>query len=227
MRTDILDRKEEIIQWIAQGKSKAEIARMLSCASNTLEAYLGKLGIVITPTNRQQDNKYKSAIEYLYNGSPISSYRLKNKILNEGLKPHKCEGCGLESWLNKPIPLELEHKDGDHYNNEWDNLALLCPNCHALTPTHAGKNIGRYTEKVVNTCAICHCEISPKATHCKSCTPKELTINPDITAEQIEYWVSKYSWVRASKELGLSDTGLRKRYKSLTGKDPKSIKKSK
>ncbi|MFP9065713.1 LuxR C-terminal-related transcriptional regulator, partial [Enterococcus faecalis] len=38
MRTDILDRKEEIAQWIAQGKSKAEIARMLSCSSNTLEA---------------------------------------------------------------------------------------------------------------------------------------------------------------------------------------------
>ncbi|MFP9058711.1 hypothetical protein, partial [Enterococcus faecalis] len=71
-----------------------------------------------------------------------------------------------------------------------------------------------------------HCEISSRATHCKSCTPKGITINPDITVEQIEYWVSKYSWIRASKELGLSDTGLRKRYKSLTGKDPKSIKKN-
>lgn len=46
----------------------------------------------------------------------------------------------------------------------------------------------------------------------------------EISAEEIEYWVTNFSWTRASKELGLSDNGLRKRYTKLTGNSPKSLK---
>lgn len=56
------------------------------------------------------------------------------------LKGHKCESCGLETWLDKPITLEIHHKDGDHLNNDIDNLSLLCPNCHSLTENWRGKN---------------------------------------------------------------------------------------
>ena len=30
--------------------------------------------------------------------------------------------------------------DGDKNNNQFDNLRLICPNCHALTETYRGKN---------------------------------------------------------------------------------------
>lgn len=43
---------------------------------------------------KTQQNLYKSAMEYINNGKLISSYNLKNKILREGLKEHKCEICG-------------------------------------------------------------------------------------------------------------------------------------
>ena len=39
--------------------------------------------------------------------------------------------------------LQLDHIDGDRSNNELGNLRLLCPNCHALTDTYCGRNIGR------------------------------------------------------------------------------------
>lgn len=48
---------------------------------------------------------------------------------------HACMECNLGSWQNKPIPLELEHIDGNSSNYDESNLKLLCPNCHALTPT--------------------------------------------------------------------------------------------
>lgn len=51
-----------------------------------------------------------------------------------------CNRCKLNKWLNSDIPLELEHKDGNHFNNKRDNLELLCPNCHALTDTWRGRN---------------------------------------------------------------------------------------
>mgnify|MGYP001176989790 CR=1 FL=1 len=78
--------------------------------------------------------------EYLSNEKTIQSYKLKNRLLKEGLLEHKCNKCKLTAWLDKPIPLELHHKDGNHLNNNLDNLELLCPNCHALTETYRGKN---------------------------------------------------------------------------------------
>jgi hypothetical protein len=79
--------------------------------------------------------------EYLVKDGPnISSLNLKNRMLKEGLLEQKCYNCGLAKWLEGIIPLELEHVDGNTRNNLRENLTLLCPNCHALTPTYRGKN---------------------------------------------------------------------------------------
>jgi 5-methylcytosine-specific restriction endonuclease McrA len=51
-----------------------------------------------------------------------------------------CAKCGLDKWLGNLIPLELEHKDGNHLNNARSNVELLCPNCHAMTDTWRGRN---------------------------------------------------------------------------------------
>ena len=55
---------------------------------------------------------------------------------------HRCEDCQLTEWMTKPVPLELEHVDGNSENNDLKNLKLLCCNCHALTSTYKGRNIG-------------------------------------------------------------------------------------
>lgn len=51
-----------------------------------------------------------------------------------------CEMCGLSSWNGSRIPIEMDHINGDAYDNSEDNLRLLCPNCHAQTPTYKNKN---------------------------------------------------------------------------------------
>lgn len=53
-----------------------------------------------------------------------------------------CNGCGLGSWRDRPLVLELEHKDGNSKNNDRSNLECLCPNCHSQTPTWRGRNKG-------------------------------------------------------------------------------------
>jgi len=68
------------------------------------------------------------------------SYKLKNRLITEGKFEKKCYSCGKKTWLNRPIPLELEHKNGQNTDNRLENLSIICPNCHALTPTYRGKN---------------------------------------------------------------------------------------
>lgn len=80
---------------------------------------------------------------YLNNEFSINSYRLKSRLIKEGIFISKCAICSSTEWLGKAIPLELDHIDGNHENNNLKNLRLVCPNCHAQTPNHAGKNKGK------------------------------------------------------------------------------------
>lgn len=45
-RTDILERKADILQWIEENQSKAFICRQLKCKPEILNSYLQKMGII-------------------------------------------------------------------------------------------------------------------------------------------------------------------------------------
>jgi hypothetical protein len=83
----------------------------------------------------------KSLDEVLVNNNfTYNSNHLRQRLIKEGLKEHRCECCKNTEWLGQLIPLELEHVNGVHSDNRIGNLKLLCPNCHAQTSTYRGKN---------------------------------------------------------------------------------------
>lgn len=80
----------------------------------------------------------------LTKGSTFQSFKLKRRLFAAGLKPQHCEVCGwAKKNLDGYLPLELDHINGDRYDNRLTNLRILCPNCHSLQPTHRGRNIRR------------------------------------------------------------------------------------
>ena len=148
MRTDILERKNEILQWIDENQSKAYMARELNCNPKTINSVLAKLGIDYSGNQSgkgqsKSNNNYMPLQKYLTTSLDIQSNKVRNKLLREGYKNHQCECCGMTEWLGQPIPLELHHKDGNRNNNTLENYQLLCPNCHAFTDSYRGKNCAK------------------------------------------------------------------------------------
>ena len=112
----------------------------------TTNRRIKKLNIDISHFTGQAWNKGKvigpkrSVEEYLVENSVVQSFKLKGRLIAEGLKEHKCECCGITEWNGKPAPIELDHINGNHHDNRLENLRILCPNCHAQTDTYRGKN---------------------------------------------------------------------------------------
>lgn len=64
-------------------------------------------------------------------------YRRRRLLDERGVQ---CEICKLTEWMGQPIPVEIDHIDGNHSNNDKCNLRIVCCNCHAQTPTYRGRN---------------------------------------------------------------------------------------
>jgi hypothetical protein len=143
MRADIYNRKDDILEWILENKPKAYMCRELKCKPSTLNNWLDKLGIKYEGNQGSKgirtDPKRLSASEYANKKYGIATYKLKLKLFEDGIKEKVCECCGIAEWMGKEAPLELHHIDGDRFNNDFDNLQILCSNCHSQTPNNSGK----------------------------------------------------------------------------------------
>ncbi|WP_411119120.1 HNH endonuclease signature motif containing protein [Streptomyces sp. 058-1L] len=75
----------------------------------------------------------------------IPGERLKRAMVALGAT-ERCALCGTgRTWRDRPLPLEVDHIDGNWRNNQPQNLRFLCPNCHSTTDAYRGRGEGRRT----------------------------------------------------------------------------------
>lgn len=126
---------DTIKQWESQGVSRAEAAKRLNIRYLTFVRYLMKHDIVyktnqshkgIPGWKRWTADNIQECLE-----STLPNASKRQILIREGVKEEKCECCGLTEWNGCSIPLELHHKNFNHYDNRLENLIILCPNCHS------------------------------------------------------------------------------------------------
>jgi hypothetical protein len=81
--------------------------------------------------------------------STANRSQVKRRLLRDLRWPYKCNAChnimfehrdGKPFWFDKPVTLQLEHRNGISTDNRLENLEFLCPLCHSQTTTYSGGN---------------------------------------------------------------------------------------
>jgi hypothetical protein len=80
--------------------------------------------------------------EVFVDGKEWGSEHLRKYVHHYELLEYKCSNtkCGIVSWHDGDLVLELDHISGNRKDNRIENLRWLCPNCHSQTPTFRGYN---------------------------------------------------------------------------------------
>lgn len=168
---------------------------------------------VVSKTAHTKESFIKERLKL---GTKINGTSLRKFLIKFGIKEHRCEKCNNIEWNGELIPLEVDHIDGNHENNELSNLRFLCPNCHAQTETYCSKNKKNYNTNDKNNKSTCSCgnHKSPESDLCVKCSnKKERTRKTKIDwpdKEEILERLKTSNFSKLGRELGVSDNAIRK-----------------
>lgn len=141
--------------------------------------------------------------------------RLKIRLVNEGRLEYKCAYCGnIGEWQGQKLTLQLDHVNGKNNDHRIENLRFLCPNCHSITETYAGKNKTHIPAKQYY-CIDCGKQVSIKGTvRCIECNAKNNRKIKRPSREELKNMIRSTSFVAIGRQFNVSDNTIRKWCKS-------------
>lgn len=140
MKHKVEIKKEVVLEAIEKTNTMNEAAAYLNLNYRTFKRVAQDLGLY-KPTSSTWNKSF--VLEDILNGKhpQYPTSKLSKRLVKENYLEYKCNCCGINEYNGKSISLELNHIDGNRYNNNLDNLELLCPNCHSQTPTYRSKKL--------------------------------------------------------------------------------------
>lgn len=145
---------------------------------------------------------------------------IKSRLVTDFNFEYKCYRCGIDSYNDEPISLQLDHINGINNDNRINNLRFLCPNCHSQTPTFAGRS-----SKVTHHCPTCgDVKLTKIGSTCRKCVDKKKKFDPTYDELFKVVCVDRIPFTTLGKQYGVSDNAVRKRCTRL-GIDPKNREK--
>ncbi len=137
---------EQIIEVASRVRTMSEGANILGLRLSTFARRAKILGVYqpnqarrgISRESYENANK-RIPLEEIIDGKhpQYGTNHLKKRLIKEGFIEDKCQICGD---CNPAYARILDHINGVNNDHTLDNLRLVCPNCNASLPTHAGKN---------------------------------------------------------------------------------------
>lgn len=132
---------EQVREAVATSQTLADVLRKLDLVPkggnyNTIQKRILRLGIDYSHFTGQG---WSHGLELKDIEDCKSKAAIKKRLIKS--RGHRCESCQRTEWLERPIPLELHHRDGNRFKNVESNLELLCPNCHAQTDTWKNRKV--------------------------------------------------------------------------------------
>ena len=147
----------------------------------------------------------------------------RSRVIRENLIPYVCAICGQgPEWNGKPLPLTLDHINGDHNDNRLENLRFICPNCDRQQKTFGSRNTKRYFDPVVAKtsidsmkhvkCPICGGPMARGSEMCFTCRENKKWQNSKCPSKEIliKDLLTFKNFVRIGKKYGTSDNSVRK-----------------
>jgi hypothetical protein len=214
MRKDIIEKKEDILLMVENNESKANICKFLKCKPETLNSYLNKLNIEYTGNKGLKGKKIStnriSVFDYIKK-DVVSASKLRKLLIRDSIKEKKCECCGLEEWMGKPIPLELHHIDENRFNNELENLKILCSNCHMQEHNYSNSK-KKNKPNIVKEMKTCQCgsQINLRSTMCEKCWSMKNRRVERPPFNQLLSEITEMGYSGVGRKYGVSDNTIRK-----------------
>lgn len=149
--------------------------------------------------------------------STYNTQGLKKRLFMDLKWEHKCSFCNKKEmkWMMTneigPIPLELDHINGNNKDHRLENVRLLCPSCHATTSTFKGRNVKHI--KIENKCVDCESKIHKRSTRCSVCAgkqPHNRKVKARPSLEQLEKDLETLPITKTGEKYGVSDNCIRK-----------------
>lgn len=195
----------EVVAAYNNSASINSVAKQFGISWSAARNIVTRLGLTLPPPRKPRTSTYTAEDvreQYLSNKYPVESSVLRQLLISTGIKEARCEICGYEFWRGARIPLDLHHKNGDHYDNTEDNLMVLCPTCHALVTRPKDE----LKTDLVNT--------KPKGAPRPASEVKGKKFN--CTATELLQLISTYGTYRKVGEFfGVTDNAIKKRCRVL------------